>query len=70
MINFSDKFKIMCKRRGVRLQDVAAGFGCTRQNLSRRLAANSWTMPEAERLAALIGCTFEAVLHDPDGEII
>lgn len=66
MLTFSDKFKIIAKRKGYRLQDIAAAIPCTRQNLSRRLAADSWTQAEAVRLCALIGCTYSATITDTD----
>ena len=66
MFNFSEKLKIAAKRKGIRLQDVAAAFPCTRQNLSRRMAANSWTQAEAARLADLIGCEYSVTITDRD----
>ena len=66
MLNFSEKYKIMARRKGVKLQDIAAALGCTRQNLSRRLAADSWTQAEAARLAQLLGCSVEVIFTDQD----
>lgn len=69
--NFSDKFRYMAKRKGVKIGDIATAFGCTRQNLSRRLTADTWTQAEAQRLCDLIGCAYDPRITDKDtGETI
>ena len=62
----SEKIKIIVKRKGMKLEDLAVKTEQTRQNLSNKLARDNFTEKEIRKIAEALDCDYEAhfVLRD------
>ena len=58
-LSFGEKMRVMMKRRGVSVQEVADRLGVSRQNVNQRLNADKFTLEDMEKYAAAIGCGIE-----------
>lgn len=65
-LNASEKIKLIARRKKIKYEDLAAGLGCSRQNLAQRMARDSWNASELASLAALIGCRYDPRFIDLD----
>ena len=66
-ITISEKIRILAKRQGVTLTELAARTNQTRQNLNAKLNRNSWEQSDIEKIAAALGCSVAVVFTDQDG---
>ena len=57
-ISIGEKVKILMKRRGMTLGELAEATGQTRQNLSNKMSRDNFTERDAATMAAALGCTF------------
>lgn len=57
-ISIGEKVKILMKRRGMTLGELAEATGQTRQNLSNKMSRDNFTERDAAAMAAALGCTF------------
>lgn len=62
----SERIRIICKRKGIMLADVALATGQSRQNLSNKLTRNNFTEAELVAIADAIGCRFETAFVDKE----
>lgn len=60
----SEKIKAIARRKGIRLQDLAAALGITRQALFLKLRRGAWNDDDLQRYAAALGCSAEVVFTD------
>ena len=60
-LSFGEKMRVMMKRRGVSVQEVADRLGVSRQ----RLNADKFTLDDMEKYAAAIGCGIEIEITEP-----
>lgn len=68
-LSFSEKMRVLMKRRGVSVQELAERLGVSRQNVNQRLNNNSFTLADMEKYAAAIGCAVEIEIIEPsEGE--
>ena len=51
-LSFGEKMRVMMKRRGVSVQEVADRLGVSRQNVNQRLNADKFTLEDMEKYAA------------------
>ena len=56
----SEKIKIIVKRKGMKLEDLASKTEQTRQNLSNKLARDNFTEKEIKKIAEALDCDYEA----------
>lgn len=56
----SEKIKIIVKRKGMKLEDLATKTEQTRQNLSNKLARDNFTEKEIKKIADALDCDYEA----------
>ena len=63
----AEKIKIIVKRKGMKLEDLASKTEQTRQNLSNKLARDNFTEKEIKKIAEALDCDYEAyfVLREP-----
>ena len=61
-LTMGEKVKIIMKRRGMTLGDLAEATGQTRQNLSNKMGRDNFTEKEAQAMAAALNCEYEANL--------
>lgn len=64
-LSFGEKMRVMMKRRGVSVQEVADRLGVSRQNVNQRLNADKFTLEDMEKYAAAIGCGIEIEITEP-----
>ena len=55
-----EKIKIVLKRRGLTMGDLADKTGQTRQNLSNKMARDNFSEKEIKEMAAALDCEYEA----------
>jgi transcriptional regulator with XRE-family HTH domain len=64
-LSFGEKMRVIMKRRGVSVQDLADRLGVSRQNVNQRLNADRFTLDDMEKYAAAIGCGIEIEIIEP-----
>ena len=65
-LTISEKIKLVIKRKGLKMGDIAAKLGCSRQNLHRRFDRNSWTDATLKEISDAIGMDYEIVFTDKE----
>lgn len=65
-MDISTKIKLAAKYAGISEAELARRFGVTPQNLNNRLKVDRFTTGDIERLARMLGGTFEykIIFHD------
>ena len=63
-MTISEKIRILARRKGVKLQDLAAATNQSHQNLNNKLRRNNWTEEQTAAAAAVLGCTVETIFTD------
>ena len=67
-LSFGEKMRVIMKRRGVSVQDLADRLGVSRQNVNQRLNADRFTVHDMEQKATSIGCDIEIeIIEPPEG---
>lgn len=69
-LSVGEKIKIIMKRRGMTLTELAAATGQTRQNLSNKMSRDNFTEGDIQALAKALGCELSIEFQLPDGTII
>lgn len=67
----AEKIKLLMRRRGLTLGELADLTGQTRQNLSNKMSRDNFTEKEAQKIAAALGYTARiAFTLEDSGEVI
>lgn len=66
-ITTSEKIRLIARRKGVTLTELARRTDQTRQNLNNKLNRNAWTQAELEQVARALGVSVQIVFTDQDG---
>lgn len=66
-ISVAEKVRMLMKRQGKTMGDLATATGQSRQNLSNKMTRGNFTEADIESMASALGCTVEIVFHLPDG---
>lgn len=64
-MTFGEQMRVIMKRRGVSVRELADKLGKSRQNINQRLNGSGFTEKEMEEYAALIGCTVNIEVLEP-----
>lgn len=64
-LSFSEQMRVVMKRRGISVQDLADRLRVSRQNVNQRLNADRFTLEDMEKYAAAIGCSIEVEITEP-----
>ena len=66
-----EKIKIVLKRRGLTMGDLADRTGQTRQNLSNKMARDNFSEKEIKEMAVALDCEYEAyfVMRDTGDKV-
>ncbi len=64
-----EKIKVLMKRKGISMGDMADGTGQTRQNLSNKMKRDDFSESEIRKMAAVLGCTVNIQIVDADGNV-
>ena len=55
----TEKIRIAMIKKNISLKDLAAGLGCTSQNLSGKFKRDNFSEKELQDIAEILGCEFE-----------
>ena len=67
----AEKIKLIMRRRGLTLGELADLTGQTRQNLSNKMSRDNFTEKEAQKIATALGCTARITFTlDDSGEML
>lgn len=58
MLTMSEKIKIIVKRRGITMGELAERLGISRQNLSNKLSRDNFSEKELREIAEKLDCEF------------
>ena len=61
-LTMSEKIKIVLKRRGMTMGELAEKTGQTRQNLSNKMTRDNFPEKELRQIAEALDCELEAYL--------
>lgn len=61
-LTMGEKIKIMMKRRGMTLGELAEATGQSRQNLSNKMGRDNFQEKDIQEMAAALNCDYEANL--------
>ena len=70
-LSAGEKIKIIMKRRGMTLGDLADKTGQSRQNLSNKMTRDNFAEKEIKEIAEVLNCDYEAsfVMRDSGKKI-
>ncbi len=66
-LTVSEKLRLILKRTGKSMGDLASATGQTRQNLSNKMTRGNFSEKEIYAAAEALGCTAEIIFRLPDG---
>ena len=69
-LTVAEKIRLIMKRKGMTMGELAEATGQTRQNLSNKMARGNFTEKDIQELSLALGCTAEILFRLPDGTII
>ena len=61
-LTMSEKIKVVLKRRGMTMGELAEKTGQTRQNLSNKLTRDNFQEQDIKAIAEALNCEYEAYL--------
>ncbi len=61
-LSMGEKIRVILKRRGMTVAQLADKTGQTRQNLSNKLARDNFQEQDIKAIAAALDCDYEAYL--------
>ena len=65
-----EKIRVLMKRKGISMGDMADGTGQTRQNLSNKMKRDDFSESEIKKMAAVLGCTVSIQFIDESGDVL
>lgn len=66
-LSVAEKIRLIMKRRGMTMGELAEASGQTRQNLSNKMTRSNFTEKDIAELAKALGCMVEIKFIMPDG---
>lgn len=69
-LSVGEKIKVIMKRRGMTMTELASATNQTRQNLSNKITRDNFTEGDMKTLAKALGCDVSIVFQFPDGTTI
>ena len=66
LITIGEKIKVIAKKKGYTMRQVAEQIGCTTQNMYLKMKRGNWTEADLKKYAEAIGCTYEVIFIDKD----
>lgn len=66
VLTMAEKIRIVLKRKGMNLSDLAEGLEMSRQNLNNKMNRDNFSQEELEKVAKALGVGYESnfVLED------
>lgn len=65
-----EKIKIIMKRQGINMTELAAKVGQSRQNLTNKMTRDNFTEKDMREIAAALECEVNVEFRFPDGTVI
>jgi transcriptional regulator with XRE-family HTH domain len=69
-LTVAEKIRLIMKRKGMTMGELAEATGQTRQNLSNKMARGNFTEKDIQELSFALGCTAEILFRLPDGTTV
>ena len=69
-LTVGEKIKVIMKRKGMSMGDLAEATGQTRQNLSNKMSRDNFSEKDILTMAAALGCEVKIEFKLPDGTVI
>lgn len=69
-LTVAEKIRLIMKRKGMTMGELAEVTGQTRQNLSNKMTRGNFTEKDIQELSTALGCTAEVVFCLPDGTTV
>lgn len=63
----AEKIRVLMKRQGMSMSELAEATGQTRQNLSNKMNRDNFSEKEIEAIATALGCTVQIKFIAADG---
>ena len=63
----AEKVRLIMKRKGISMGDLAAATGQTRQNLSNKMSRGNFSEKDIQAMAEAMECTYKISFILPDG---
>jgi len=67
-MTIEEQIRVLCVRCHVSMSEVARRLDQSPQNFNGKLKRQSFTVPELEKIAEVLGCTYERAFVLPNGE--
>lgn len=69
-LTVAEKIRLIMKRKGMTMGELAEATGQTRQNLSNKMARGNFTEKDVQELSTALGCTAEVLFYLSDGTTV
>jgi len=69
-LSVAEKIRVVLRRKGMTLGDLAEALGSSRQNLSNKMSRDNFSAAEIRAIAAALECEAEIIFRMPDGSAI
>lgn len=66
-LSVAEKIRLIMKRQGMTVGELAEASGQTRQNLSNKMTRSNFSEKDIAELAKALGCSVEIRFTMPDG---
>lgn len=63
-MTIAEKIRMLARRRGLAMQDIAAASGQSRQNLSNKMSRDDFKTKELVKIASAMGCDLIITFRD------
>ena len=67
-MTIEEQIKVLCVRCHISVSELARRVGQSPQNFNGKLKRQSFSVPDLEKIAEALGCTFERTFILPNGE--
>ena len=70
-LTYGEKIKILLKRKGLTITELAELLGTSRQNLTNKFARDNFQEKEMIEIAQKLGCTYKSsvIINDTQEEL-
>ena len=69
-MTISEQVRVLCERKKISLAELARRLNTTPQNFNAKLKRESFTVADLEKIAEVVGVTFERNFKFDNGEIV
>ena len=66
MLSFSEKIRVILKRKNLTIRDLANLLNISSQNLSKKLSRNNFSEKDIKQITEALGCDYEIKIKIKD----